>query len=177
VTRSLRAILIGVIVATPLVFLLALGFRGTHNSIASPLVGHPAPSFSLRALEGGRTISLAQLRGRPVVLNFWQSSCIPCRTEHPYLLQAYRTYGRQVAFVGVSYEDTVSGARSFLRNFGGGWPTALDPDDITAINYGVYGIPETFFIDRSGVIRYKSTGPVTPSVLQTQIRTIVRGHA
>jgi cytochrome c biogenesis protein CcmG/thiol:disulfide interchange protein DsbE len=112
-----------------------------------------------------------------VVLNFWQSSCIPCRTEHPYLLDAFRTYGRQVAFVGVSYEDTVSGARTFLQNYGGTWPTLRDPDDITAINYGVYGIPETFFIDRSGVIRYKSTGPVTRRVLNTEIQTILRGHA
>jgi cytochrome c biogenesis protein CcmG/thiol:disulfide interchange protein DsbE len=177
VRRSIRGLVIGVAVAAPMTVLLAFGFRGHDGAIASPLVGHRAPSFALRTLDNRRALSLATLRGRPVVVNFWQSSCIPCRQEHPLLLHAFREYGQNVAFVGVSYEDGTSAAESFLRSNGGGWPTLKDPGGLTAIDYGVYGIPETFFIDRSGVIRYKSVGPVTAGVLQREIRTIVRGHA
>jgi cytochrome c biogenesis protein CcmG, thiol:disulfide interchange protein DsbE len=175
--RRARAAVIGVCVAAPITFVLSLGFRGQSGAIASPLVGHSAPPFVLRTLDGSRTVSLAALRGRPVVLNFWQSSCIPCRQEHPLLVHAYHLYGHKIAFIGVSYEDGVTSAERFLSQRGGGWPTVRDPGGVTAIDYGVYGIPETFFIDRSGIVRYKSVGPVTSSVLNRQIHIIVRERA
>ncbi len=174
--RPLRSVLIALGVTVPITVLLALGFRGT-NAISSPLVGHRAPQFSLKTLDGSRLVSLAQFRGRPVVINFWQSSCIPCRQEHRLLLNAYKEYGRQVAFVGVSYEDSVSDAQAFLRQRGGGWPAVSDPDGETAIEYGVYGIPETFFIDRSGVVRYKRIGPVTAPLLKRDLSSIMRAPA
>jgi cytochrome c biogenesis protein CcmG/thiol:disulfide interchange protein DsbE len=174
VKRPLRATIVGVIVAVPLVALLALGFRGQNQAISSPLIGHPAPVFSLRTLNGRGTISLASLRGRPVIVNFWQSSCIPCRQEHPTLLQAYHHFGRDVAFIGISYQDGVSSAQAFLRKNGGGWPTVRDPGGTTAIDYGVYGIPETFFIDRSGTIRFKSIGPVSPALMARDVHAIMR---
>jgi cytochrome c biogenesis protein CcmG/thiol:disulfide interchange protein DsbE len=174
VKRPVRALIVGVAVAVPVVVLLALGFRGHNQPIASPLVGHAAPTFSLRTLDGHQTLALTSFRGRPVVINFWQSSCIPCRQENPLLLKAYRTYGRKVAFIGVSYQDGLSSAEAYVHKTGDAWPTVRDPGGTTAINYGVYGIPETFFIDRSGIIRYKSVGPVTPPVMDRELSLIVR---
>lgn len=175
-SRPVRSVVIALAVTVPIVVLLALGFRGT-NAISSPLVGHPAPRFALKTLDGRSTVSLASLKGKPVVLNFWQSSCIPCRQEHALLLSAYKAYGTRVAFVGVSYQDTVSGAVSFLKERGGSWPALQDPDGSTAIDYGVYGIPETYFIDGSGVVRYKRVGQLTAPLLKHELKSIMRASA
>jgi cytochrome c biogenesis protein CcmG/thiol:disulfide interchange protein DsbE len=130
--------------------------------------------FELRTLSSS-TVSLAALRGRPVVLNFWASWCTGCLAEHPYLLNAWRTYRRKgVTFVGVIYDDKQTDARSFVRQYGGGWPDVLDPGQSTAINYGVYGVPETYFIDRQGIIRAKSTGMVTPALLHRWLERLSR---
>jgi cytochrome c biogenesis protein CcmG/thiol:disulfide interchange protein DsbE len=156
------------LITIPLAWLLASGFGHDPNAIASPLVGRPAPDFALTTLDG-KSFSLSHLRGRPVVVNFWASWCLTCSQEQSALVAAWQTYGDNVAFVGIDYEDTPSDARAFLQSYGGGWPMLRDPGQRTALNYGVYGVPETFFIDRHGVVRYKSTGTVTPAVLQTQI--------
>ena len=165
------------VIAVPLVLLLASGFGRDPNAVASPLLNKPAPTFTLRSLDD-RPVSLASLRGRPVVLNFWASWCVACKYEHDALLnawQAYRSSG--VAFVGVDYEDRLTDARAFLREQGGGWVNLQDPSQRTAIDYGVYGVPETFFIDARGVVRYKSTGPVTPELLAREIPRLLRSRA
>ena len=167
--RAIWAVVIGV----PIVALLASGFSHDPNAVRSPIVNHRAPSFRLESFDG-RAVSLAQLRGKPVVLNFWASWCLSCKDEHQALLQAWRAYRSQgVTFVGVDYQDHQSDAQSFLKHYGGGWPEMRDPGSRTAIDYGVYGVPETYFIDRHGVVRYKSTGPVTASVLREQIGNIL----
>ena len=95
--------------------------------------------------------------------------------QTPDLIQAWHTYRRHgVVFIGIVYQDTASNARAFLREHGGGWLTLQDPDQRTAIDYGVYGVPETFFIDRRGVIRDKSTGPVTPELLSRDIQQLLQ---
>ena len=161
------------IVTVPLTLLLASAFRRDPNAIVSPLINKSAPGFDLRTLAGGR-LSLSSYRGRPVVLNFWASWCTACKLEHPYLVAAWLNYSpKGVAFVGVVYQDTASNARSFMKQRGGGWPSVLDPEQQTAIDYGVYGVPETFFIDRKGIIRYKTTGPVTPALLAHDIGTLL----
>ncbi len=167
--RSLWAL----VIAVPLIVLLALGFTRDPSTISSPLLRHRAPAIRLRTLDH-RPFSLASLRGSPVVVNFWASWCVGCKIEHPYLVDAYRIYHPQgVLFVGIVYQDSVSNARAFLREHGGGWPNLQDPSENTAINYGVYGVPETFFIDRNGVIRDKSTGPVTPELLNLNIELLL----
>lgn len=157
------------VIAVPVLALLASGFGRDPNAIRSPMVGHAAPSFKLETFDG-RAVSFAELKGNPVVLNFWASWCLSCKDEHKALLDAWRQYrARGVSFVGVDYHDRLGDARSFLQKHGGGWPELRDPAGETAIDYGVYGVPETYFIDRNGVVRYKSTGPVTPNVLTNEI--------
>jgi cytochrome c biogenesis protein CcmG/thiol:disulfide interchange protein DsbE len=167
--RSLWALAI----AAPVLVLLASGFGHDPNAIRSPIVGHAAPSFQLQSFDG-RPVSFAALKGKPVILNFWASWCLSCKDEHQALLAAWRQYGsRGVSFVGVDYNDRIGDARSFLQKHGGGWPELRDPAGETAIDYGVYGVPETYFIDRNGVVVYKSTGPVTPDVLTREIRKML----
>lgn len=174
--RVVIGLIAGVILAG-FVVVLASGFGRDPGAINSPLVNHHAPGFTLRTLDNHR-VSLASLRGRPVVVNFWASWCVSCKTEHDYLLQAYHQYTRDgVAFVGIDYQDNSNDAERFLRQYGGGWPVLKDPEQETAINYGVYGVPETFFIDRKGVIRYKSTGPVTPDLLVSDINQLLKEPA
>lgn len=167
-TRAIFAL----VIAVPLIALLASGFGRDPGAIASPLINKPAPNFTLRTLDG-RSLALHDIRGKPVVLNFWASWCTACKLEHPYLVQAWETYSPAVAFVGVVYEDSAANARAFMHTYGGGWPDVLDPGQQTAINYGVYGVPETFFIDRKGIIRYKQIGPVTPQLLQEEISRLL----
>jgi cytochrome c biogenesis protein CcmG/thiol:disulfide interchange protein DsbE len=169
VKRALWALVIGV----PLILLLAAGFGHDPNAVKSPIVNRPAPPFALRTLDGKRLTS-ADLRGKPLVVNFWASWCLECKDEHPNLLRALHTYaGQGVAFVGIDYQDHASDAHAFLKKYGGGWTVLADPDQHTAIDFGVYGVPETYFIDRKGVVRYKATGPVTWAVLKREIRKIM----
>jgi cytochrome c biogenesis protein CcmG/thiol:disulfide interchange protein DsbE len=162
------------LLAAPLLVLLAFGFARNPDVASSPLLHHQASAIHLRTLDNA-PFSLASLRGKPVVLNFWASWCLGCKIEHPYLVQAWHAYRREgAAFVGIVYQDTASNARAFLRERGGGWLNLQDPDQRTAIDYGVYGVPETFFIDRRGVIRDKSTGPVTPELLSRDIQQLLQ---
>ena len=169
----MRRAIWAVVIAVPVIALLAIGFQHNPNAVRSQLLGHPAPSFTLRTFDGKR-ISMAQLRGRPVVVNFWASWCQECKTEHPSLLRAWHVYGhRGVTFVGIAYQDGESAARSFLKKYGGGWMQLADPNQNTAINFGVSGVPETYFIDRRGIVRSWSMGPVTWPVIQRDIRGIM----
>lgn len=148
------------VIAVPVIVLLALGFRHDPNSTASTLVGKPAPAFTLRSADG-KTISLAGLRGHPVVLNFWATWCTSCLTEHPNLVAAWKKYARSgVEFLGISFQDSAAKGKEFLQQHGGRWPVLSDPDEQTAISYGVTGPPETVIIDRNGVVRYKAPGAV-----------------
>jgi cytochrome c biogenesis protein CcmG/thiol:disulfide interchange protein DsbE len=175
--RSVFAVVI-LCVGALFVVLLATGFREDPGAITSPLIRKPAAPFTLRSMNGNREISLAQFRGRPVILNFSASWCIDCRIDQQYLSAAWEQYkGQHLAFISVLYEDSAAGMRSFIRQYGGGWPVLRDPGQQTAINYGVYGVPETFFIDRKGVIVDKATGPVPWNRLTADVHTLLRSQA
>jgi len=147
----------------------AVGFTRDPSRIESPLIGRTAPAFRLESLDG-TTIDLADLRGRPVVVNFWASWCIPCREEAPLLTAAQQRYApRNVAFLGVVYQDSAASARAFVDRYAIAYPSLLDPDGRTALDYGVYGIPETYFIASDGTIRDKQIGPLDAASLERQI--------
>ena len=136
---------------------------------ASPLVGSPAPAFRLTSLDG-RDVSLEELRGRPVVLNFWASWCVPCREEAPLLDAVAREFGpRGLVVLGVLFSDEPDAARTFAARYGLSYASVIDPDGRTAVDFGVFGIPETFFIDASGTIRSLQIGPVLESDLRARI--------
>ena len=154
-----RVLLVGAAVAIPLVAVLILNLGRDPHSVRSPLVGQPAPAFSLVPTGGGTAVTLDSLRGRTVVINFWATWCVPCFEEHGALAAAAQTFPG-VQFLGVVYEDEVPRVLSFLEEHPSAYPSLLDPDGRAAIAYGVFGVPETFFIDRRGRIVEKFVGPL-----------------
>lgn len=156
-----------------LVALLSVNVSRPASAIDTPIIGRPAAPFDLERLDGGR-LSLAELRGSAVVLNFWASWCIPCREEAPLLTAADVTYGpRGVVLIGVVYQDSAENARDFMRRYGQTYPGLLDPSGRTAIDYAVFGIPETFFIDASGIVRSRQVGALTEADLRRQVEAIL----
>ena len=152
---------------------LTVNIAKTPGPVDTPILGRPAPSFDLETLDGSR-LALGDLRGSSVVLNFWASWCIPCREEAPLLTAADATYGpRGVRIIGVVYQDSADNARDFMRRYGQAYPALLDPDGRTAIDYAVFGIPETFFIDAAGVVRSRQVGALTDRDLKRQIEAII----
>ena len=161
--------------AVGLVGLLAYGFRTDPREIPSPLLGRSAAPFSLALFDGGR-FDLAGQRDRVVVVNFWASWCVPCREEAPILEAAWRAYrDRGVMVVGVNIQDSEPAARAFIEAFGLTFPNGPDPGGRIAIDYGVYGIPETFVIGRDGRIGYKHVGVIGSSVLEVWVGEALQG--
>jgi len=154
------------------VFFMALGKDPSH--IDSPLVGRVAPPFALQAVGSHETIDVTRYRGKPLVLNFWATWCVPCWDEHPVLTQGAQLTNGQVQFVGVVFQDEESKIVSFLRQRGWSYPTLVDQAGKTAIAYGVGGVPETFFLDSKGTIVAKFEGPMSPEILQANIRKAMR---
>ena len=161
----------------PVVFFLGLlailgyGLTRDPKFIASPLPGRPAPVFALPTLESGDSITLAELRGSVVVVNFWASWCYPgCYEEAPVLERNWRAYrDRGLVVIGIDIQDTVEAAQKFIRDFGLTFPNARDTAGKVSIDYGVYGVPETFFVDKRGRIRAKHVGAVTEEVFRKHV--------
>jgi cytochrome c biogenesis protein CcmG/thiol:disulfide interchange protein DsbE len=160
-----KALVLGLVLVLPLLAVLVFNLGRDPHSVRSPLVGRPAPDFALPAVSGGPVVSLGDLRGKPVVLNFWATWCVPCYQEHPALTSAARSLGDDVQFLGVVYDDEEARVREFLRERGSTYPSLLDPGGRTAIAYGVYGVPETYFIDPAGRIAEKYVGPLDPPTI------------
>jgi cytochrome c biogenesis protein CcmG/thiol:disulfide interchange protein DsbE len=152
----------GLALVVPLVGVLAANIKRDPNPSLqrSPLVGKPAPAFSLAPVGGGPPISLDTLRGRPLVINFWATWCGPCLQEHEVLQQAARAHGRDVQFLGIVYDDEEDRVRAFSDRYGAAYLSVLDVNGRTAIAYGVYGVPETYFIDSQGLIVDKYSFPL-----------------
>jgi cytochrome c biogenesis protein CcmG, thiol:disulfide interchange protein DsbE len=158
----------------PVLVLLAYGFRTDPRDIPSPLVGKPASSFKLTAFDG-KPVALEALRGQVVIVNFWASWCYPaCYEEAPSLERAWKTYkDRGLMVVGVNYQDKDEPAKRFLTQFGHTFPNAPDPGSRVSVDYGVYGVPETYFIDKKGRVRFKQVGPVSDETLKSQIERLL----
>ncbi len=154
----------------PVLALLAYGFKVSPRDIPSPLVGRPAPAFALASLDGA-SLSLEGHRGKVVVVNFWASWCYPaCYEEAPVLERNWRGYrDRGVVVVGVDIQDKREAAEKFVADFGLTFPVAQDLKGTVSVDYGVYGVPETFFVDRKGQIRVKHVGAVTDTVFRATV--------
>ena len=162
------------LVVLPLGWLLFTGFGRDPREVASPLIGREAPAWSLATLDGGE-LGTDDLAGRPYVVNFWASWCVPaCVDEHPVLAAAQDRYGDDVAIVGVLYQDDPTAAQAFLARYGdAGYAHVNDEEGRVAIDYGVTGPPETFFVDAAGIVREREWGPLTDAVLAEHMATIL----
>lgn len=151
-----------VVFTVAVVVVLASGFGRDPSVVDTVLMDQPAPPLSGATLEGGE-FDLAEYAQQVVVVNVWASWCVPCRREHPVLLDAARVlepYG--VQFVGINTQDTVEDARAFLDELGAlPYPSVLDPDGRWAVEWGTFGVPETFVIDPEGRIRAKRIGELS----------------
>jgi cytochrome c biogenesis protein CcmG/thiol:disulfide interchange protein DsbE len=152
------------------------GFTVDPKLVKSPLLGKPAPGFSITRLGGNETLTLADLKGKPVVLNFWASWCAACRDE-AHLLQAthtvYEKQKKELRVIGIAIQDTEEKALAFARRFGKTYFLGMDtPAGDISLSYGIYGVPETFFLDGNGVIQYKQIGAVTADVIEEQVKML-----
>ncbi len=161
----------------PVVAFLAWGLTQDPHTIPSPLPGKPAPEFALETLNGDSLRSDA-LKGHVVLVNFWASWCLACRAEHPVLVEAAKRYHDQgLRVVGVVYEDSRDNARAWIAERGGDWPNVLDVGSHTAIAYGLFGVPETFFVGRDGRILYKQIGPLDKEVIDQWVPKLLAAGA
>jgi cytochrome c biogenesis protein CcmG/thiol:disulfide interchange protein DsbE len=171
VNRVARYTAVALILGLALV--LTLAFRRDPHDIKTGTVGKPAPAFALRSLTDGTTVSLDQYKGKVIVLNFWASWCIPCKEENPALTDVWERYrGTDVVLLGVVFQDTKDAARDYSARLGNTWPSGVDDNGQVAIGYGVYGPPETFFIDIDGIIAGRHIGPIDGPTLTKGIETL-----
>jgi cytochrome c biogenesis protein CcmG/thiol:disulfide interchange protein DsbE len=156
-----------------LVAFLWIGLGRDPREVPSPLIDKPAPAFTLPQIHGDKPLSTADLRGKVWLLNVWASWCVSCRVEHPLLLQLAQA--NLVSVYGLDYKDKPDDARAWLSQNGDPYTASIvDQDGRVGIDYGVYGVPETFVIDRSGIVRYKQIGPLSVEALQEKILPLVR---
>ncbi len=152
---------------------LAIGLKLDPREVPSPLIGKPAPAFDLPQLATpDQRLAAKDLRGQVWLLNVWASWCVACRQEHPLLVELSKS--GQVKLYGLNYKDKREDALRWLANFGDPYLKSIsDTDGLVGIDYGVYGVPETFVIDKQGVIRHKQIGPVTAESLRDTLLPLV----
>ncbi|MBA4178122.1 MAG: DsbE family thiol:disulfide interchange protein [Leptothrix sp. (in: Bacteria)] len=153
---------------------LAVGLNLNPREVPSPLIGKPAPAFALPRLDDpAQTLTKADLMGKVWILNVWASWCAACREEHPLLVDFAKR--SPVPLYGLNYKDQRKDALGWLARLGDPYKASLhDLKGQVGIDYGVYGVPETFIIDKQGVIRFKHIGPVTPQVLRERIEPLLK---
>jgi cytochrome c biogenesis protein CcmG, thiol:disulfide interchange protein DsbE len=171
--KSLRFI-IPLALFVVLVGFLALGLKLDPREVPSPLIGKPAPAFALTRLDdAAKTIRREDMLGKVWMLNVWASWCAVCRDEHPTLTAFART--KLMPVLGLNYKDKREDGLKWLANFGDPYEASLwDGDGRIGIEFGVYGAPETFVIDKQGVIRFKQIGAVTPEVINKRILPLLK---
>ncbi len=153
---------------------LAVGLNRDPREVPSPLIDKPAPAFKLPRLDAPeQMISTQDLRGQVWLLNVWASWCVACRQEHPLLVDLARA--GTVKVYGLNYKDKREDAIGMLRKTGDPYVKSVsDTEGLVGIDYGVYGVPETFVIDKQGVIRYKQIGPITPEALRDTLLPLIK---
>jgi cytochrome c biogenesis protein CcmG, thiol:disulfide interchange protein DsbE len=152
------------------------GLTRNPTLVDSPLIDKPAPAFRLPGLDG-QDVASGDFAGRLYVVNFWASWCVPCRAEAAHLQSFWERYGPEgVALVGVVYQDDEDAAREFRDEFGLTFPQVMDPGGRTALDFGVFGIPETFVVDEQGVVKAKLIGAVGPDTLDRVLSQVAAGE-
>lgn len=154
------------LIVVPVIALLYFGLKRDAKKLPNLLIGKKAPAFSLQTLDG-KTVTLESLKGEPILINFWASWCYPCLQEHPLLA------GVKIKVFGILYQDTKENALAFIKTHGEAFTILLDPNSQTAIDYGVGGVPETFFIDSQGIVRHKEQGMLTLSTLTDSLQKVI----
>jgi cytochrome c biogenesis protein CcmG/thiol:disulfide interchange protein DsbE len=165
-----------VVLTAVLAFVFSSRFGDDPRLVDSPLVGEPLPSVSLPFLEREGALTFEELRGEVLVLNFWASWCFPCRLEHEALTTTAAIYeGQNVRFIGILHQDDQASAVSFLDEFGRGvnYSYVMDPGSRFAVELGLFGVPETYFVDSEGIIRGRIQGEVTPGALVDNVEALL----
>jgi len=171
--KKALSVLVPLLLFAGIVVLLAVGLTRNPREVPSPLIGKPVPEFSLPPVKG-RALELASsdLKGEVSLVNVFASWCVPCRQEHP-LFVALKAKG-VVTIHGINYKDSPDDAARWLEELGDPYTrTGADLDGRVSIDWGVYGVPETFLVDREGRIAYKQIGPITPQVLEQKIVPLI----
>jgi cytochrome c biogenesis protein CcmG/thiol:disulfide interchange protein DsbE len=164
-----------VVVLLGLFALFYQGLWGDPRHIPTVLIGTDAPMVEGPDVETGQTISLEQFKGKVILLNFWASWCYECKVEHESVLQLHQLFKDDPNFVmlGINYQDKLPDAKKYLKEYGTTFSHMRDLKGQLAIDYGVYGVPETFVIDQQGKIRYKYVGPVTGHMYTTITQNVI----
>lgn len=176
--RRRRRLLVGAVAAgvavVAVVVLLASQLNTDPKLVRSPLVGKAAPDFALPAVDGG-TVRASDFAGRPYVVNFWATWCVACRREHPYLMAFYNRWSPQgVGMVGVVFNDDAARVRKYRAEMGTPYKDVTDPGGRTALDFGVYGVPETFVVDADGIVVTKFIGQARPGSLDGVLTRLAR---
>lgn len=172
---SWRRLLVTLVIIVPMLWLLAFGFSRDPRHISSPLVARQAPPFELTLFDGNK-ISLNDLRGKAVFLNFWASWCAPCRVEARDLEAAWQQLkDKNIVFLGIDLQDSERNAIDFLKEYNVTYPNGQDASGKIAVDYGVWGIPESFFIDPQGQITYKHVGGIRAATVSAKLEEARRG--
>jgi cytochrome c biogenesis protein CcmG/thiol:disulfide interchange protein DsbE len=168
--------LVPLILFVVLLGLLGVGLKLNPREVPSPLIGKPAPQFELPLLDTAAkttTFSHKDMLGKVWIVNVWASWCVACREEHPLLVEFSKS--KLVPILGLNYKDERTDGLRWLAQFGNPYTLSVyDHDGRLGIDYGVYGVPETFVIDKRGVIRYKQIGVITPEILQKKILPLIK---
>lgn len=169
-----KYLLVPLILFIGLVAFLLVGLNRDPREVPSPLINKPAPAFQLPQLhEPAKTFSADSMRGKVWVLNFWGTWCVACREEHPLLVEFAKS--GELPIYGVDYKDDREAARQWLNELGNPYAlVAFDVEGRTSIDYGVYGAPESYLIDKNGVIRFKQIGPITREVWNNKMLPLAR---
>jgi cytochrome c biogenesis protein CcmG, thiol:disulfide interchange protein DsbE len=170
----MKRYLLPLLVFVVLLGFLAVGLKLNPRELPSPLIDKTAPVFSLPTLAAPeQKLSPQDLRGKVWLLNVWASWCVACRQEHALLVDMAKTGA--VPIYGLNYKDKRDDAQDWLKQFGNPYVMSLsDTEGLVGIDYGVYGVPETFVIDKNGVIRFKHIGPITPEALRDTLMPLLK---
>src|SRR5918992_2735440 len=170
-----RRLVLTVLIIAPFLWLLAFGFSRDPRYIKSPLVAKPAPPFTITLFDG-RKLTLDELRGKAIFLNFWASWCPPCRAEARELEAAWqKVKDKDMVFIGVALQDTDQNSLEFLKEFNVSYPNGKDQSGKIAVDYGTWGIPESFFIDPQGRITYKHVGGIRAALVLGKLEEAAKG--